>query len=133
MRNAPEPGPTVEIRVQTLTLTPDGVVRVKMKQDSEMQLADAREAVAAVATLGAGRALPVMIDLSGAKYISREARAYLAGPETARVETAAALLVDSPVTRAFGNFFLGLNKPRFPTRLFTSEADALAWLASYTT
>ena len=37
----------------------------------------------------------------------------------------------SPLTRAIGNFFLGLNKPLMPTRLFTSEEEALAWLKTF--
>ena len=65
------------------------------------------------------------------KGMSRDARVYFAGPQTAEVESAAALLIHSPLGRAVGNFFLGLNKPLFPTRLFTSESDALAWLSSF--
>jgi hypothetical protein len=42
-----------------------------------------------------------------------------------------ALLVGSPVTRVIGNFFIGLNKPRWPVRLFRSESDALAWLGGH--
>jgi hypothetical protein len=30
-----------------------------------------------------------------------------------------------------GNFYLGLNKPLVPTRLFTSEEEAQAWLRSF--
>jgi hypothetical protein len=47
------------------------------------------------------------------------------------VESAAALLIGSPLTRAIGNFFMGLNKPLIPTRLFTSETEALAWLKGF--
>jgi hypothetical protein len=37
------------------------------------------------------------------------------------------------VARAIGNFFMGLNKPLIPTRLFTSEAEALGWLREFVT
>ena len=40
-------------------------------------------------------------------------------------------LIRSPLARAIGNFFRGLNKPLFPTRLFTSEPEAMAWLRSF--
>jgi hypothetical protein len=42
-----------------------------------------------------------------------------------------ALLVGSPMSRAIGNFFIGLNKPLIPTRLFVSEPEALAWLRGF--
>jgi hypothetical protein len=48
------------------------------------------------------------------------------------VFSATALIISSPLSRAIGNFFLGLNRTSMPTRLFTSEADALAWLSEYT-
>jgi hypothetical protein len=32
-----------------------------------------------------------------------------------------------------GNFFLGLNKPHFPTKLFTSEEKAEVWLKEFPT
>jgi len=63
--------------------------------------------------------------------MDREARRYFAGEETAKVESAAALLIESPLSKAIGNFFMGLNKPIVPTRLFTSEAEALAWLKGF--
>jgi hypothetical protein len=63
--------------------------------------------------------------------MSRDCRKYFAGPETARVEASVALLVMSPLTRAIGNFFMGLNKTLVPTRLFTSEDDALIWLREF--
>jgi hypothetical protein len=66
--------------------------------------------------------------MTGLVAMDREARLFFAGEETAKVESAAALIIDSLLSRAIGNFFMGLNKPIIPTRLFTSEAEALAWL-----
>ena len=34
----------------------------------------------------------------------------------------------SPVSRTIGNFFLGLHRAPYPTRLFSSEREALGWL-----
>lgn len=65
------------------------------------------------------------------KSMDREARRFFAGPECAKAESAAALVIGSPITKAIGNFFLGLNKPIIPTRLFTNEADAIVWLKTF--
>jgi hypothetical protein len=99
----------------------------------ELELADAQEVIRAVASLCGGVRRPVLVDLRELRSMSRDCRRYFAGPETAKVETAAALLVVSPVARAVGNFFMGLNKPLLPTRLFTSEPEALAWLKGFVT
>lgn len=120
----------VEVRTQTIWLDSDGIVRAKLKPQVEVDLADAREAVHAISQLCEGKRCPVLIDMTEIQAMDRNARVYFAGPETARVESAAAILVRSPLTRAIGNFFMGLNKPLFPTRLFTTEEEALSWLKS---
>jgi hypothetical protein len=121
----------VSVRTQRIRLGDDGIVRAELLPHIDVDRGDAVEAVEAIATIAGGRRRPVLVDIRRVRTMSREARMYFAGVETSHVESAAALLVASPLTRAIGNFFLGLNKPLFPTRLFTSEADAIAWLASF--
>ena len=120
----------VEVRTQFIWRDGDGIIRVKIKPHIDLNLADAQEALRAIDGLCEGRKRPVLVDITEIKSMDREARVFFAGPETAQVESAAALVVRSPLTRAIGNFFMGLNKPLFPTRLFTSEAEALSWLKS---
>ena len=63
--------------------------------------------------------------------ISKEARDYFANERTASIQRATALLVSSPVSRVIGNFFMGLNKPMSPTRMFTDTAAAIQWLHGF--
>ncbi len=65
------------------------------------------------------------------KSISREARMYYANERTASIQRATALLVDSPVSRVIANFFLGLNRPLSPTRMFTHQTQAILWLQTF--
>lgn len=118
----------VEVCNCRIWLEEDGIVRVKWGAHVRIGLAEAREAMHAISVVCGGKATPAFVDMTEITAIDREARLYFAGEETAKVESAAALLVGSPLTRAIGNFFMGLNKPLIPTRLFTSEAEALAWL-----
>jgi hypothetical protein len=121
----------IEVRSQFIRLDEHGIVYARLKPQIEVGLADAEEAVRAIGSLCGGRKRPVLVDLTRARAMNRDARQYFAGAETARVESAAALLVGSPLASAIGNFFLGLNKPLFPTRLFTSERKALEWLQTF--
>jgi hypothetical protein len=41
---------------------------------------------------------------------------------------ASALVVSNPLSRAIGSFFLGLSRPKIPTKLFESVDAALAWM-----
>ncbi len=39
-----------------------------------------------------------------------------------------ALVVSNALSRALGNFFVGLNRPRVPTKLFDTMENGLQWL-----
>ena len=73
----------------------------------------------------------VLIDITGVTEISKEARDYFANERTAAIQRATALVVGSPVSRVIGNFFMGLNKPISPTRLFTDPSKAIRWLHTF--
>jgi hypothetical protein len=92
---------------------------------------DAEELMACTWELAGHRRLPLLVDVRTVKAIDRDARAHLAGPAGARLNSAVALLVGSPLSRAIGNFFIGLNKPLIPCRMFSLEAEALAWLRGF--
>lgn len=121
----------VEMSTLIIRLGDDGIVRVNVKPNAQISLQDAQISIRAIRELCGGKCTPVLVDMRGLAGIDREARLYFAGEETAKVESAAALIIESPLSKAIGNFFLGLNKPIIPTRLFTGEAEALAWLKGF--
>lgn len=116
---------------QVVSLDAEGIFRARSKPKAEITLEHAQDIIRQIAKVNAGARRPILVDLTGARSISRDARQYFAGPETAKVESAAALLVHSPLSRVLGNFFMGMNKALTPTRLFTSEPEALAWLRGF--
>lgn len=124
--------PPHAIRTRTCTLWCErDIVYGRFHQGAEVDVADARENLAATATLTEGRRLPVLVDLRGVRSQSAEARAHFAGPTATAVTQAVALLISSPLSRVIGNFFLGFNRPATPARVFTSVGEAEAWLASF--
>jgi len=73
----------------------------------------------------------VLIDMREMKSITREAREYYASQRTYSIQRATALLVKSKVTKVMANFFMGLNKPITPTRMFIEPEDAIQWLTEF--
>ena len=73
----------------------------------------------------------VLVDMSALIEMSKEVRDYFGNERTAAVQRATALLIGSPVSRVIGNFFIGLNKPISPTRLFTDPQEAIKWLETF--
>jgi hypothetical protein len=109
----------------------DDILRVISLPGAEETLDDAKQILAASQQLMQGTPRPMLVDLRKIRSHSREARQYYARPEASGSTRAAAILVGSPVSRMIGNFALGFNKMAVPTKLFTSEAEALDWLKEF--
>lgn len=122
-----------EIITQTerIVLDDSGIVKCKAFKGSLQTLENAIENVQAVKTLANGKLVPILVDITETKGANKEARAYLAGKEAGEVQSACALIVSSPLSQLIGNFFLGLNKTQFPTRLFNDEQKAIEWLNKF--
>jgi len=109
----------------------DGICRIIWAPGAEVTLQDAQEAMAAYKKISKGKRLPLFIDTKTMRSLSREARRYYASQEAAASASAAAIIVGTPVSKVLGNFYLGLSNPLLPSRLFSSEDEALAWLKGY--
>ena len=73
----------------------------------------------------------VLIDMRDIKSITREAREYYANERTCSIQRATALVVKSKVTKVMANFFMGLNKPITPAKMFTDMQEARKWLHTF--
>jgi hypothetical protein len=114
-----------------VTLEEDNEVCVYSWAPGTVVTADrAAAALAVQVELLDGRCWPVLVRMKGMRGMDRDARlVFTQGPSesTSRV----AMLAQSPVQRVIANFFLGLSRNlRVPTRMFTDETQARAWLAS---
>lgn len=121
----------IEIAGHRIWADGDGILHVKTEEARDVDLGVAMALVGELVTMAGSVKRALFCDLRRVKSMDRDARNYFAGPATASWQVASALLVDSPLTRAIGNFFMGLNKPLVPTRLFTNEQEAKSWLKTF--
>lgn len=109
----------------------DGIARTKVKPGSEVDIDDAKENSGAVNALAQGGGkFPLIIDSRGIKSMTRDARNQFTTKGRETSVTSFAIIIDSPLSRVIGNFFMGINKPAVPTRLFENEDEAKKWLLS---
>ena len=120
-------------RVSKVWVGEDGIARVIHVPGAELTLEDAKETMAAYLKVNKGKRLPLFVDTKQMKSMSRESLFYYASEETAKTGIAVALIVGTPVSKVLGNFYLGVCSPHLPTRLFTSEQEALEWLKGFLT
>ena len=108
-----------------------GIVHISYVPNADVLMADAVRNIEIIAELAQGRKVPVLTDIRNMKTVGRDVRQYSTGPEAQAVVAAVGAIVASPVSRMLGTIWLKIDKPPFPTRLFTSESQALAWLRQF--
>lgn len=128
-RSEDEPPTTVETSAGRMTMRDDGIIHWTSRQDSHETTATAKECIAGIERMSPGKRVPYLADIRRVRTAERGARREFAGENMAAVVTRIGLVIDSGLSKVVGNFFLGLNKPLVPTRLFTSIDAAVAWLA----
>ncbi|MEO7989423.1 MAG: STAS/SEC14 domain-containing protein [Chryseolinea sp.] len=110
------------------TFGPDHILYTECIPNTIMTLEDGKESTRISAEMVNYEPRPLLCDLTHVVSMTQECRKHFAGPEHAATFSKCALIVNSPVSRLIGNFFLGLNKPLKPTRLFKSKEEGLKWL-----
>ena len=110
------------------TFGADNILRTECFPNTIMTLEDGKESTRISAEMVNFQPKPLLCDLTNVVKMTQECRRHFAGEEHATTYSKAALIVTSPISKVIGNFFLGLNKPLKPTRLFTNKEDGLKWL-----
>jgi hypothetical protein len=125
------PSNALSLRTFFTWLGNDGICRTVAKPMAEIDLEAAKENTAAVFTFFSDRKFPLLVDARDVKSMTREARQHLSinGRET--LITSFAILVKSPLSRVIGNFFMGINRPSVPARVFDNETQAIEWLKTF--
>ncbi len=106
----------------------DGTIVLRFDPDCRVDERDAVEVVATHVALARGSRRPVLADMRGMISADRGTRELAAGPDVTAATSRLAILVGNPVTRVIGNFFLRVSSPKYPTRIFSDETLARAWL-----
>lgn len=112
------------------SLDPRGFIITRVAPLGEVNLDHAKWNTLKVRELSGDVVYPILVDMRKIRSISKEARDHFAMRDRKPSVVAIAMLVSSPLSRIIGNFFLGLNLPAVPTRMFTDRARAEQWILS---
>lgn len=102
-----------------------GVVRTDWFKGAVCGIDEARAVDTEIRALGRDKVLS-LVDLREVDSIDRPAREFFM--DSNADYRAIALVAGSAATRMLANFFLRLKRGENPVKMFTSDADALAWL-----
>lgn len=118
-----------ENEVFITAMDPSGICITRVKANSFITISHAKENTQHIKSYG--EAMPLLVDSRNINSITKEARDHFAMRGRSPGVTAIAILIASPVSRLIGNFYMGLNKPVVPTKLFTEEDKAMRWLGKF--
>ena len=113
-----------------VALRSDGILNFFASKGMILTFAVSQELLRAALTV-TDRPRPTLVLMKDIARVDREARAFFASDDYLQIASQSALVVGSPVSRIIGNFFLGLNRPKYPVRIFTDPDLAVAWLKEY--
>ena len=108
----------------------DGIIHVVYKSGCTLSVDDCYALAKFIARIGEAEKYPLLTEPSSGSNIDEDARVLLAGEKGNRFILKNAILCDSIVHEMIGNFFIRMDRPLTPTKLFESEVKAISWLLS---
>ena len=108
----------------------DGVVKSRVKEPTTFTAEFVRESVEAMAALTQGEPMPRLAFMDGVMFVDRAARNMYAD---SGLILAMALVAESHDGQFISDFASKTTSVPFPVGIFTTEEEALQWLAEVTT
>ncbi|MBC5772871.1 hypothetical protein H8S95_02260 [Pontibacter sp. KCTC 32443] len=108
----------------------DGILHFYYKEIENLDLGVAEACVNSRKEFTGNKDYPCLVDAISIKNFSKEARDYFANEGNEGI-IANAILTNSTVIKMMANFYIIVNKPVNPTRMFTDKNSALEWLAQF--
>lgn len=111
-----------------ITILEDRIFKLKPFEGVELDVDDAREMRKIYLQFSGGKSFAILLDATQNFTPTDEARKLIASREYTDKRVAAAFVTTTLANKIIGNFFIKVNKPLTPTKLFNDEATAFAWL-----
>ena len=116
-------------------MDPLGFCRIKLdtsKQDT-LDLVSAEEIVEATYAICRGEQHAILTDgRDVAGVVTPQAREYMSSAaKMVQIRKASAIVTNSLANKLIANFYIRVNKPLNPTRVFNNESDAVHWLRQF--
>jgi hypothetical protein len=101
------------------------------KKDLKVNLDIAKEIIGERHEFTNHKPVVVLVYNQGVVRMDKRAREYLSSGDGVKGIIAAAIVVGSPFTSFMANFFVSVNKPKMPAKVFSNEEEALKWLTRF--
>jgi hypothetical protein len=114
-----------------LYLRSDGIMYVRITSEKEETVELVKKMVEKMGEMVNYRKVPLLARHEEFALPGKANRDYWATKEACPYSKADAFIIQSNAMRFISNFYFKVNKPKRPTRMFTSEKEALTWLSTF--
>lgn len=118
---------TIHHRCGIISLEKD-IYRFDVAEGAEITLEDAEELIRIGTEITKGLRVGALVDASANFTDTNESRKYFAEQTAARQFAAVAIVTKSLAQRLIVNFYINVNRPNVPTRMFGDKDEAMKWL-----
>lgn len=121
----------IEVPSALIQIREDGIMHIHIKVDLDFDMENSLEILDAKIEVSEGEKHPILY--TGSKFVipTNEVREYLASEKRNALTIAEAFLVKSLPQRLISNFYIKINKPARPTKMFTNKEKAMEWLITF--
>lgn len=122
---------TAPVALPLVTLHADGIVQLDYSPCDRITLKVVRYGNARHRELCTGFKSPVLLTGGKVGNVEYSAQRFASSPEVCDVAAAIAIVTRSFLERHLAKMFLMYHRPPFPTRVFSAEHEARAWLRGF--
>jgi len=122
---------TAPVALPLVTLHTDGIVQINYSPCDRITLDVVRHGNARHRELRPECKSPVLLTAGRVGNVEYRAQRFASTPEVCDVTAAIAIVTRSFLERHLAKMFLMYHRPPFPTRVFSAEHEARAWLRGF--
>jgi len=114
-----------------LYLRADGIIYVSISPEKEETVELAKKMVKKMGEIVNYKQAPILFKHQDFALPGKANRDYWATKEACPYSKAEAFIINSIALQLIANFYLKINKPERPTKMFTHEEEAIKWLKTF--
>ena len=122
---------TIDLPEATIHCRTDGIIHILFKDRTEFDIALQEKMLAMYIEICDGEKRPFMFSAFNDVIITKESRENSSKIEHLYPGIATALIANSLPYRLIANFYLKINKPKTPYKIFKDEPSAILWLNTF--
>jgi hypothetical protein len=121
----------IKLEKSEVFLRLDDIVQINFHDNCEVDKKDCEDIISAYDQLLQNKKYPLLHFLGSYTTFTKNTREFSVTERGTQYSAAEAYIYSSLAHKILANFYIKINKPPVPTKFFTNEKEAVAWLNEF--